>query len=240
MKNMHVPWIAALLVMASATASAQRPVVAVASFTNEAGSAASRWWGSQIGDQLGNVLSNELGSTGNFTVVERQQVGAVLAEQDFAASGRVRQGSGAATGNITGARYLITGAVSAYDEGTSEKDGGLSFRGFHIGGGKSEAYVAVDLRVIDSETSQVVYARTVEGRSTSGGLNLGGRLRSGLGGNFSQSKNVPASKAVRAALIEATDYLDCVIAVRSRRCLARYDHREQKRRQSGRDLLDLD
>lgn len=242
MKNMQVPWIAALLVMASASvgASAQRPAVAVASFTNEAGSSASRWWGSQVGDQLGNVLSNELGSTGNFTVVERQQVDAVLAEQDFAASGRVRQGSGAATGNITGARYLITGAVSAYDENTSDKDGGLSFRGFRVGGGKSEAYVAVDLRVIDSETSQVVYSHTVEGRSSSGGLNLAGRLRSGLGGNFSQSKNAPASKAVRAALIEATDYLDCVMVVRSRNCLARYDQREQKRRQSGRDLLDLD
>ena len=228
------------LATSSTTMAQQRPVVAVASFTNEAGSAANRWWGSSVGDQLGNVLSNELSATGDFRVVERQQLGAVLAEQDFAASGRVRKGSGAATGNITGARYLVTGAVSAYNEDTSKKGGGLNFRGFHIGGGKSEAYVAVDLRVIDSETSEVVYSRTVEGRSTSGGLSLGGRLRNGLGGNFNQSKNVPASKAVRAALIEATDYLSCVMAQRTRRCLARYDARENKRRQSGRDLLDLD
>lgn len=235
---MIVFWVA--LAASGAAAAQQRPVVAVASFTNEAGSSANRWWNSDVGDQLGNVLSNELSATGAFTVVERQQVGAVLAEQDFAASGRVRKGSGPATGNITGARYLITGAVSAYTEDTSNTGGGLSFRGFHIGGGKSEAYVAVDLRVIDSETSQVVHARTVEGRSSSGGLNLGGRLRNGLGGTFSHDDNVPASKAVRAALIKATDYLGCVMVERSRHCLAKYQHRDDKRRQSGRDLLDLD
>src|SRR5699024_8376861 len=101
----------------------------------ESGSAASRWWNSEIGEQLGNVLSNELGATGNFTLVERQQIHAVLDEQDFAASGRVRAGSGPAIGNITGARYLITGAVSAYTEGTRDTGGGLSFCGFRIGGG---------------------------------------------------------------------------------------------------------
>lgn len=231
---------AAALVASAAAQAQQKPVVAVASFTNASGSAASRWWNSDVGDQLGNVLSNELSSTGRFTVVERQEVDAVLTEQDFAASGRVRQGSGPATGNITGARYLVTGAVSAYTEDTSKSGGGLNFRGYRIGGGKSKAYVAVDLRVIDSETSEVVYSRTVEGRSTSGGMSLGGRLRSGLGGNFNHSKNVPASKAVRAALIEATDYLACVMAERSRRCLDKYRHRENQRRASGRNTLNLD
>lgn len=240
MTLLHAVLALALSSVSGVVAAAQRPVVAVASFTNESSGSTQHWWNRDIGKQLGQVLSNELMATGAFLVVERQRLGAVLAEQDLAASGRVRKGSGAATGNITGARYLVTGAISSYTEDTSKSKGGLNFRGFHLGGSKTEAYIAIDLRVIDAETSQVVYARTVEGRSSSSGMSLGGRLRNGLGGNFENEDNVPAGKAVRAALIEATDYLACVMVDRTSRCLNKYQQREQRRRDSGRDLLDLD
>lgn len=230
--------ILALTLMTSAAAFADnRPTVAVTSFTNDTSSAF--WWNGGIGKQLGNVLSNELSSTGDFNVVERQQINAVLAEQNFARSGAVRQGSGPGSGNITGARYLITGSVAAYTQDTADTGGGLSFRGFHVGGSKTEAYIAIDLRVINSETSEVVYSRTVEGRTSDHSVDAGGYLGHGLGGDFNHKRNVPASKAVRAALIEATDYLDCVMVKRDG-CERSYQRKEQKRRQSDKDVLDLD
>ncbi len=226
------------LVVSSAVTAREAPTmtVAVIDFTNQTSSAS--WWGGGVGRQLASVLSNELSATGSFKVIERQKIDAVLAEQDLASSYRMRPGSSPHTGNVTGAQYLITGAVSAYTEDTSNTGGGLNIAGFRVGGGKSEAYVAIDLRVIDAETSEVVYSRTVEGRSSSGGVKLRGYV-GGVGGDFDHSKKTPASKAVRAALIEATDYLDCAMVKRNG-CEARYDAKDQRRRDGNRQTLDLD
>jgi curli biogenesis system outer membrane secretion channel CsgG len=210
--------------------------VAVIDFTNQASSAS--WWNGDVGSQLADVLSNELSATGDFKAIERQKIDAVLAEQDLASSGRMRPGSSPRIGHVTGARYLITGSVSAYTEDTSSTDGGLNIAGFQVGGGKSKAYVAIDLRVIDAETSEVVYSRTVEGRSSGGGIHLRGYTH-GIGGDFGHSKKAPASKAVRAALIEATDYLDCTMVKRDG-CQARYQKKEQRRRNNDKQMLDLD
>ncbi|UJJ51774.1 MULTISPECIES: CsgG/HfaB family protein [Rhodanobacter] len=161
----------------------------------------------------------------------------MLAEQDLPACSHMRPGSSPHTGNITGPQYPVTGSVAAYTEDTSNT-GGLNIAGFRVGGGKSKAYVAIDLRVVDAETSEVVYSRTVEGRSSNGGVNLRGYV-SGVGGDFAHAKKTPASKAVRAALIEATDYLDCTMVKRDG-CEARYQQKQQRRRQGSKDTLDLD
>lgn len=229
----------ALAVLASGAAMAREAptlTVAVVDFTNNSDSAA--WWHGGVGSQLADVLSNELSATGDFKVIERQKIDAVLAEQDLASSYRMRPGSSPHTGNITGAQYLITGSVASYTEDTSNTGGGVSFAGFRVGGGQAKAYVAIDLRVIDAETSEVVFSRTVEGRSTDKAIRLSG-YASGVGGDFGHKKKSPASKAVRAALIEATDYLDCAMVKRDG-CEARYEQKDQKRRQGDRESLDLD
>lgn len=228
---------AAALSLCGAALADNHPSVAVTDFTNN-GSGAS-WFHGDVGQQLGDLLSNELSASGDFNVIERQKVNAVLAEQDFARSGRVRQGTGPATGNITGARYLVAGSVASYTENTSDSGGGVSFSGFHMGGGKSQAYVAIDLRVIDAETSQVVLSRTVEGRSSDSNMDVGGSTWNGLGGDFHQSKTTPASKAVRAALAEASRYLDCAMVKRNG-CMAAFNAKEQHRRKSDADSLKLD
>lgn len=235
--SMYAAAALALAISIAAAAQNARPVVAVVDFTSS-GSGQTLVHG-DIGQQLADVLSNELSATGDFTIVEREKVNAALAEQDFARSGRVRQGSGPGTGNITGAQYLITGSVAAYTENTSHTGGGVSFGGFHIGGGKSEAYVAIDLRVIDAETSEVVYSRTVEGRSSDSSVGLSGVSWNGVGGGFHHSQNTPASKAVRAALAEASSYLDCAM-VRRDGCMDSFNAKEQRRKKSDADTLKLD
>lgn len=234
-------WATAILALAGigacrvAQAQGYKPSISVSSFTNHTSAA---WWGGTVAQDLAAMLTNELMSTGDFTLVERAEICSILGEQALASAGMTRPGTGPAVGNITGARYTITGVVSAYNEGVEDTGGGLSFGGFHVGGKKQEAYVAIDLRVLDTETGEVAYSRTIEGRSSSHGLNLRGMLRGGLGGDFATHKNTPAGKAVRAALIEATNYLDCVM-VKQNSCRAAYERKEQHRRNSNSDLLDL-
>ena len=212
-----------------------RPVVGVAEFRNESGAA---WWRGGVGWELSGVLSNELSSSGNFKVVERQKLENVLEEQNLAASGRVAKGSGQKIGKLTGAQYLVTGTVTAYEENTSSTGGGLSFKGIGFGGKQSEAYIAVDVRVINTETGDVDYSRTIEGRSKSSGVAVG-VSRGGFGGSLAHEENTPAGKAIRAALVEITEYLDCVMVKRDG-CKGEYDAKEQKRRQGDKKALKLD
>jgi len=67
----------------------EKPRISVPDFKNET-SSNWWWWNSNTSQQLADALSNELTSTGKFTVVERQKLGAVLSEQELAQAGLVR------------------------------------------------------------------------------------------------------------------------------------------------------
>ena len=235
MKSMR--WLAFLLlgVVLSGTASAQKPVLGVAEFRNQT---AAGWWRGGVGWELSGMLSNELAGTEKFRVVERSKLEAVLREQDLGASGRVRQGTSAKIGQLTGAQYLVFGTVSAYEEKTQGTGGGISIGGFSVGGRSDEAYIAVDLRVVNASTGELDFTRTVEARSGGFGLSLGA-YRGGFGGNLSQYENTPAGKAIRAVLMEISEYLACVMVDKDS-CVAEYKEKEQKRRDKTKSSIKLE
>jgi curli biogenesis system outer membrane secretion channel CsgG len=224
-----------LLLLTGMPAQAQeKPVLAVIEFQNQA---AVRWWGSGVGEELAGMLSNELVAMDAFRVVERDKLRAVLEEQNLAASGRVAAGSGPAIGRLTGAQYLVMGTVTSYDESSGSTGGGISVRGISLGGKQSRAYVAVDLRVVDATSGEVSFTRTIEGTATSGGVSVGFSRR-GFGGALSNEENTPAGQAIRAALMEIAEYLECAM-VKKDRCLDAYRAKEDKRRERTRSKLRL-
>ena len=233
MKSLKTIAVASLLAVISSSALADRPVLGVAEFKNESGAG---WWGGGVGWDLSGMLANELASTGAFRIVERSNLESVLSEQDLGASGRVRPDTAARIGQLTGAGYIVLGTITAYDEQTRSTGGGISFRGIGIGGRKTEAYLAVDLRVVDANTGEIAYVRSIEGRAGGGGINLSA-YRGGFGGNLSNYEDTPAGEAIRAALMEITDYLECEMVIQSRTCRERYAEREDTRRERTRSKL---
>jgi curli biogenesis system outer membrane secretion channel CsgG len=211
------------------------PSVAVIEFKNESGAG---WWRGGVGWELSGMLSNELSGLGSFRVLERSKIEAVLSEQNMGASGRVAGGTAAKIGKITGAQYLIAGTVTSYEEDTASTGGGVSFKGISLGGKSSKAYIAVDVRVINATTGEIDYSRTVEGLAKSGGMSVG-VSRGGFGGALSNEKNTPAGKAIRAVLVEITDYLDCVMVAQDG-CEAEYGAKERARRDKTRSAIKLD
>lgn len=162
----------------------------------------------------------------------------MLEEQNLAASGRVRAGTGAKMGQVTGADYLVFGTVTDYEENTASTGGGISFKGISLGGKKSQAYVRVDVRVVNATTGDIEFSRAIEGRSSGGGISVG-VYRGGFGGALGHEENTPAGKAIGAALVEISEYLDCVMVVRGS-CEAEYNAKEQKRRAGTKKALKLD
>lgn len=268
MQKKIVPLIPFVCVLASAGAWAG-PTVSVPDFKNEVGTLV--WWSPRVSRQLADALANELNAAGGLTVVERQNIKQVLSEQELAELGIVRKNAKAAkSGNMTGARYLILGRVSGFENNveTKRSGGGMSFLGF--GGSKtvaeSKTYVALDIRVVDTTTGEVIGSRTVEGRATDTAKvkGSGGSLAplAGLVGGFtgasggaayglaaagtlsysessSETKTTPEAKAIRAALIAGSNYVSCVLVQRDN-CLAEYEQKDALRRANTLDVLELE
>ncbi|MDM7951787.1 MAG: CsgG/HfaB family protein [Cyanobium sp. CZS 25K] len=248
-----------------------RPTVSVPAFKNTV-TQPTWWWQGPVADDLSAALANELQGTGMLQVVERRQLKDVLSEQELAELGIVKKGPDAASkGQMRGARYIVLGTVTSYETNVEQKQSGSSFG--LLGFGKrnqdveTKDYVAIDIRVVDSSTGEVIGSRTVEGRasntasaSSSGvsllpaaGLalwmapNMGrtGQALTGaagtlnFGSNQAQAQRTPAAKAIRAALVDASEYVSCLLVPQGD-CLARFEQQDRERRERTRGVLQLD
>jgi curli biogenesis system outer membrane secretion channel CsgG len=223
------------LFIATAAVAAEKPRLGVAEFKNETSAG---WWYSDVGRDLAGMLTNELAGTGKFRVVERAKLGHVLDEQNLADSGRMNKSTGAKIGNLTGAKYLVFATVSAFDTKSQGVGGGLSFRGINVGGKKDDAYMAIDLRVVDTETGEVEFTRTIEARASSYGMS-GGVYRGGFGGQLGKYENTPTGKAIRACIMEISEYLGCVMVDKDS-CMDEYAAKEKARRDKTKKAIKLD
>lgn len=181
--------------------------VAVSRFTDKTGKG---WWTGQIGDGMADMLATSLFNTNRYIVLERQSLQDVLAEQDLGASGRIKHDTAAPIGKIEGAELLITGAVTEFQPGSSGIGGGLGgVAGSVVGGvlgGIKKSHIAIDMRVVDTRTSRIVCATSVEGSATDFDLGgaLGGSDAAGALGGYSKT---PMEKAIRVALDAAVQHV---------------------------------
>ncbi len=219
----------------TASSGPQKPVIAVAEFKNETNA---HWWSSSVGKDLAGLLSNELAATNEFRVVERQKMDAIIQEQNLMASGRAKLSNAAQMGKLFGAQYLVMGTVTSYEEQAKSSGSGLSFGGISVGGKSAQAYVAVDIRVVDTTSGEIAFVRTIEGNSKSGGSNVS-FSKFGASGGFQNEENKPAGKAVRAAIVMVSDYLECVMVLKNG-CEAGFEAQDKRRRKKTSDSLDID
>jgi len=224
-----------LSLLFAAAAFAADPAIGVAEFRNDT---AAGWWYGGVGRDLAGMLSNELSATGKFRVVERSKLDSVLSEQDLGAAGRINPATRAKVGKVTGAKYLVFATVSAFEEKVAGSGGGVSFRGISVGGKKGEAYLAIDLRVVDTTTGDIEFSRTVEGRSGSKGVNVG-LYRGGFGGNLGKEEKTPVGKAIRGAIIEISEYLTCAM-VDQDDCMDEYAAKDKSRKEKTKKAIKLD
>jgi len=248
-----------------------KPTVSVPEFKNTV-TQPTWWWQGSVAQDLAAALANELQATGDIQVVERSNLKQVLSEQELADLGIVKKGSNAAKkGQMTGARYIVLGTLTAYDNNVENKQSGSNFGLLGFGTAKqqleSRDYVALDIRIVDSSTGEIIGSRTVEGRAsnTAEARSNGGSLApaAGLalwlapnmgttgqaltaaagtlqfGSNNSQSQRTPAAKAIRAALVDASNYVSCVLSPRDG-CQEVYRAQDQQRRERTQGVLRLE
>ncbi|MCH9693757.1 MAG: hypothetical protein K0U72_04530 [Gammaproteobacteria bacterium] len=158
------------------------------------------------------IVIDSLSQTGRFRLVERTELSSVLGEQDLAASGRIAKPSGAATGNVLGAEYLVQVVITDYESNTSGKKGGVGgllrskvpvLGG--IGGGTSSGRIGLNVRLIDAETSEITFTKQIESVIKETNLSFGGvgfGSDAILGGFMSSYSKTPIGQAVIAGINE--------------------------------------
>ncbi|MBU9889837.1 MAG: CsgG/HfaB family protein [Candidatus Omnitrophica bacterium] len=186
-----------------AQAAALKKTVAVSEFENKTNASGS--W--HVGTGMADMLTDALIQSGQFIVLERQALDAVMAEQNLAASDRAsKAGTGAQSGNIKKAQILIQGAVTEFDETKSSGGQGLKLYGVSVRNDSATAHVAVIIRLIDTSTSQVLASQRVEGDASEGGVAFS--ASAGVV-DFGQSafKKTPLGKATQMAIDRAVQYI---------------------------------
>jgi curli biogenesis system outer membrane secretion channel CsgG len=188
--------------------------IAVSQFKDKTGKG---WWTGAIGDGMADMLATALFHSNRYIVLERQQVSDVLREQDLGAAGRIKKGTEAPIGEIEGAELLITGAVTEFEGAASGVGGGIGGIGGTAGrilggiaGGIKKAHMAIDVRVIDTRTSRIVAATSVEGEATDfalGGALAGAGGGGALGGALGGWSKTPTEKALRICIQEAVKFV---------------------------------
>ncbi|MFQ6130820.1 MAG: CsgG/HfaB family protein [Armatimonadota bacterium] len=128
------------------------------------------YWGARdFAGGLTELFTTELVNTNRFIVVERAALEDIFTEQDLAAEGRTTEETGAQTGRLIGAEWLLRGNLTSFQHKQSGGGGGIGIGGFRIRGRKESAQLAIDCRIFDSTTGQVMASKHVQAKASGGG-----------------------------------------------------------------------
>lgn len=161
--------------------------------------------GVDIGSGLRQMLVVALINTNRFSVVERQALSTVSQEQEPSAAGKAKA-----------ADLIITGAITKFEPETSGGRAGLGggggigsgILGGLLGANLNKAHIALDIRIIDAATSQVLSATRVQGQASEGTATINGVFGSrSLGAGLSVYANTAMEKAIRICIVEAVRYI---------------------------------
>lgn len=170
-RDLTLPVIAILaaslaVAVGSAPASAQedaKPRIAVVDFRNHS---SSFYGGPELGRAAADELNTQLVQSGDFTVIERSRLRALIAEQDLGQSGRVDASTAARIGQLLGVQAIVTGSVSQFSVKTT--GGGIG----PVSASYSNAESVLDVRLVNTETGAIMAAVEGEGSKKFGGARL--------------------------------------------------------------------
>lgn len=161
----------------------------------------------KIGSGMAEMLTTALHNTGKYIVLERKSLPDMLKEQDLGKEGRIKSETKALIGEILGAQILIKGVVTEFYQYESIKGVGVFVKGITLGGGGiMTGQVAVDIRMFDASTGEIIESHRTEQKANTviiaGGVKVGEVTIGGL--NFHKT---PLGKATRLAIEDMVDFI---------------------------------
>jgi len=170
-----------------------------------------------IGGGMAAMLVKALHDSGCYIVVERANIGQVLSEHELKASGAANKETGPALGNLSSVHMLIYGDVTEF--GADDQGGGMSLglSGGTLGSLLSTAVsrqtasgsVAMDTRLVDASTGEIIKTYTVREPIESSGWDLSiGYNEVSVGGN--RFEKTPLGGAARKMVVQTVSLMNAV------------------------------
>ena len=164
-------------------------------------------YGNNIGQGIADMLVTALVESDQFMVIERAELDALLKEQGLGMSGLVTPQSAAQVGKLLGIELIVTGSVSEFGEKKDKVGGGLgSLSGFKLGVSSKTARVAVDVRLVNVNTGEIITAKTATGEDKTTGLDNVGIADIDFH-NSTTWDNTQLGKASRIAINECVEVI---------------------------------
>ncbi len=190
-----------------------KKTIGVLSFENKTNFSGSLALGSDFSDQLTEALMK----SGQFIVVARQDLEAVITEQDLAATDRFAESKVAQKGKLVPAQLIIKGAVTEFESqatggGTGVRFGNFGAGDFGISGETVNAHVACIIYIIDSSTGQILDSKRMEGKANAGGLGFDWSYDNTVSLGTSGFKRTPLGKAMQETIENAVHFIAGKIA----------------------------
>jgi curli biogenesis system outer membrane secretion channel CsgG len=184
------------MVPAAATGQA-KPRVAVLAFENNS---TFSFWGDRLGLAASDELTTQLVKSGQFSVVERQQVKALLDEQALGMSGAIDAATAARIGKLLGVQAVVLGSITQFS--VQQRSGGIG----RLSASFTEAESKVDARLVDTSTGEVLVVAEGDGKTRFGGarykdMNLQNEFQEGV----AQEALRPALEKVVASVLDQKD-----------------------------------
>ena len=145
-----------------------KPRIAVLEFKNKADG---QWWYHGGAAAMQDVFVTELVKSGKFRVIDREQLAALMEEKNLSLAGDVDPKTAVKAGKLLGVQYFLTGAVTEYGAQTTGAHGGY---GIGFSGGKKTFTAAMNARIIDTTTGEILWADEARGEDAKFKLNIGG------------------------------------------------------------------
>ncbi len=146
----------------------------------------------QFGEELTAIMTNALQQTNCFRVLESTKNKADLEDEAGYNESGATIGNGPQRGKQMGAQAIVTAEITEYNDGNNS----VSFAGLSVGNAKAK--IGVIVKVIDPETRDILWSKSINGIGKKGGF-TGARL---FGFNFAGSTTV--SEAMSAAIEDLT------------------------------------
>ena len=115
-----------------------------------------------VGRGMADLTVKYLVQDGTYSVIERKAMDKILAEQNFSNSDRANPTSAAKLGKLLGVDAIIVGSVTQFGNDTKNTKvggGGGNWGGYGLGGvghKKTKAIVAVDARIVNIDTAEIM------------------------------------------------------------------------------------
>lgn len=202
--------------LAAAQSTPRKPRVAIMSFdyaTVQSSSSAMFGSNVDVGKGISDLLINNLVKDGTFSVIERAALDKLMTEQNFSNSNRADPATAARLGKLAGVDAIVIGAITEFGNETKNQNiggGGGGWHGIGIGGighSNSKANVAINLRVINVDTGEILAVADGTGQSSRSSTSLlggGGNWHGFGGGNVdfgsSNFQNTIIGEATKAAV----------------------------------------